>query len=567
MPLAAQLIESLHLTGSRKTDGSVNAGGLIYLYDPGTTTAVTGYYQDSSGVLAAYSAGAITLDSAGKADIYVDQDVDLVITTSAAAAVSTTYLAMSKVAETLVVTNSGFNGTLASGATGAGGRASLDAILSLLYATVGGTDARYLESAGATARTIVARLGEHIVSVKDFGAVGDGATDDTVAVQATINRVIARGGGEVFFPKGTYLISAALTVTPASTTISVILRGSGLWTTTIKSNHASANCITVTIANGLRIENMNLLHSSTGSGIGISIVGCDGVVLSNVNVPSLWSVGVAIGESGINQSQNVYIRDCSIGTRATVAGDCALRIGQGAANTTRHISVDSCYLAGGTGATIPTIAIAGLTTDIKFTKCRIAGATNGFVLVDDGTTFTTWSGVGIAFLGNHFNNVAAAVIYLLRPTVVGQFQSFGNTFDANPTYTNTAMSSVIIADAAFTQLPLGQYLNPSLNTATIAGVTNFTPRLEYGNVCKVTLNNVASNCEIQTPTNVFTTREGTLVFLTVIKTATVAGFSFIAAIVNNTGVAPSTTTGQTYTAVLQYTNAKWMIIAATQGAS
>ena len=145
MPLAAQLIESLHLTGSRKTDGSVNAGGLIYLYDPGTTTAVTGYYQDSSGVLAAYSAGAITLDSAGKADIYVDQDVDLVITTSAAAAVSTTYLAMSKVAETLVVTNSGFNGTLASGATGAGGRASLDAILSLLYDTVGGTDERYLE--------------------------------------------------------------------------------------------------------------------------------------------------------------------------------------------------------------------------------------------------------------------------------------------------------------------------------------------------------------------------------------------------------------------------------------
>ena len=41
-------------------------------------------------------------------------------------------------------------------------------------------------------------------NVQDFGAIADGSTDDTTAIQATINAANAAGGGTVYFPSGDY---------------------------------------------------------------------------------------------------------------------------------------------------------------------------------------------------------------------------------------------------------------------------------------------------------------------------------------------------------------------------
>lgn len=49
-------------------------------------------------------------------------------------------------------------------------------------------------------------------NVQDHGAVGDGSTDDTSAIQSAIDAVVADRGGTVYFPAGTYLISSALRV-------------------------------------------------------------------------------------------------------------------------------------------------------------------------------------------------------------------------------------------------------------------------------------------------------------------------------------------------------------------
>jgi len=76
---------------------------------------------------------------------------------------------------------------------------------------------------GAVTRTVDSKL-KDVVSVKDFGAVGDGVADDTAAIQAAINSIsfttwqgsaanmYTKGGGTVYFPPGRYKITSTLLV-------------------------------------------------------------------------------------------------------------------------------------------------------------------------------------------------------------------------------------------------------------------------------------------------------------------------------------------------------------------
>jgi hypothetical protein len=57
-----------------------------------------------------------------------------------------------------------------------------------------------------TARSLANRFAD-VVNVKDFGAVGDGVTDDTAAIQAALNGAL---GSQVFIPKGIYKITSQL---------------------------------------------------------------------------------------------------------------------------------------------------------------------------------------------------------------------------------------------------------------------------------------------------------------------------------------------------------------------
>lgn len=55
-------------------------------------------------------------------------------------------------------------------------------------------------------------------NVKDpaYGALGDGSTDDTVAIQDAIDACEAAGGGTVYFPRGIYVVNGALQDTSRS---------------------------------------------------------------------------------------------------------------------------------------------------------------------------------------------------------------------------------------------------------------------------------------------------------------------------------------------------------------
>ena len=82
---------------------------------------------------------------------------------------------------------------------------------------------------GSVATTVQSKLRE-TVSVKDFGAVGDGVNDDTSAIQAAIN---AAGSSTIIkFPAGTYLVSSPFALNSANVGIKFI--GDGASATTIK---------------------------------------------------------------------------------------------------------------------------------------------------------------------------------------------------------------------------------------------------------------------------------------------------------------------------------------------
>ena len=59
---------------------------------------------------------------------------------------------------------------------------------------------------GATARTVDSKL-KDVVSVKDFGAVGDGVTNDTAAIQAAIAYAGAYTPATLVFPGGAYAVT------------------------------------------------------------------------------------------------------------------------------------------------------------------------------------------------------------------------------------------------------------------------------------------------------------------------------------------------------------------------
>jgi hypothetical protein len=87
---------------------------------------------------------------------------------------------------------------------------------------------------GAVTRTVESKL-QDVVSVKDFGAVGDGVTDDTAAIQAAINSFapynsFVADGGNLYLPPGRYKLTASLDLTGKH---GLALIGSGVLSTEI----------------------------------------------------------------------------------------------------------------------------------------------------------------------------------------------------------------------------------------------------------------------------------------------------------------------------------------------
>ncbi|NCZ53373.1 MAG: hypothetical protein EBY81_05710, partial [Verrucomicrobia bacterium] len=81
----------------------------------------------------------------------------------------------------------------------------------------------------------------NVYNVKDYGAVGDGTTNDTTAIQTAINAVKVAGFGTVYFPDGTFVITGSLTI-PSNPQCDISLEGEGSNISIIKQT-SNANAI------------------------------------------------------------------------------------------------------------------------------------------------------------------------------------------------------------------------------------------------------------------------------------------------------------------------------------
>jgi len=167
------------------------------------------------------------------------------------------------------------------------------------------------------------------INVKDYGAVGDGNTDDWSAIQNAINFVGNAGGGVVFFPHGNFAITNTLVV-PSYVTI----EGSGMGATTISALSGffpqDANLIALENLNGtgytsgamgeqITIRDIKLdctgmpTPSGNGTGRGIANGNVNNFTASRVHVKASQGYGISVeGSTGAYTVKNPRIVFCTL---------------------------------------------------------------------------------------------------------------------------------------------------------------------------------------------------------------------------------------------------------------
>lgn len=224
-------------------------------------------------------------------------------------------------------------------------------------------------------------------SVRAYGAVGNGATDDTAAFQAAITDCNAHGGGVVYVPPGNYL----LTQIAFTDTFGVQLLGAGggsklTWTW----NAAGAAGSMITLSAGalrskisyLQIDGSGLTNPSAGRGNHLIQVGTGvggGVVETQILHCEIGNMVAASGDavhilgSAGNVVSRTWVAECTI--------DGASRYGVAIRQGSEYVWVVENYISGGdtevamvTTADVAINAVLISANEIKHTSATVAQA-------------------------------------------------------------------------------------------------------------------------------------------------------------------------------------------------
>ena len=138
--------------------------------------------------------------------------------------------------------------------------------------TLGDISAASSKPSGGTARSFTSRNGD-VFNVKDYGALGDGSTDDITAIGNALDAAIT-ARGKLYFPAGVYVISNTINKTfgTVNTFYGLSIYGDGIGCSIIKqttSNRGVFNLICAGRSGCLTIENLGFWNNS-----GLSTIPC-----------------------------------------------------------------------------------------------------------------------------------------------------------------------------------------------------------------------------------------------------------------------------------------------------
>ncbi|WNJ88456.1 glycosyl hydrolase family 28-related protein [Bosea sp. 685] len=231
---------------------------------------------------------------------------------------------------------------------------------------------------GAVARTMDAKLKEFSISVKDFGAVGDGAADDTAAIQRAIDFAQTfSAGGIVYFPRSEpyYRCAGTLNITGHGVTLEfetaltklVFVNGALDCISVDGTSIGSAGVYNITIRRGL------IDHSGKTGGTTIKLYKANNVLLDRVQVNNAYQ------PYDFNFVNNVMTYFCQ--ANIVESGQFALRFrapGDGSGRSDVLTIINSVLQCGTTGA--DGIEWDGAAHTLRIFGSSIIGARDAFVI-------------------------------------------------------------------------------------------------------------------------------------------------------------------------------------------
>jgi len=150
---------------------------------------------------------------------------------------------------------------------------------------------------------------EKAINAKDYGAKGNGTSDDTLAIQNAIDYISSVGGGTVNVDSGTYLINPDVSINMKSN-IQLSLTGDAILKS-LASGRVNSEIINIVNVNnvnviGGKIIGDRYIHTGTGGewGMGVNVAGSSNVNITGINITDCWGDGIYIG--GVSSS-NVVI--------------------------------------------------------------------------------------------------------------------------------------------------------------------------------------------------------------------------------------------------------------------